>query len=184
MAIGGWYNSINFWIDKWTPSGCPLMINATNSIIDTTLLVKDVLTTEGQCDLNFLYTHLNPNIVSQIMAIPAPNGTYGDDTIGWKCTNTHHFTIKNAYDLQHGNDHHINGDWNKIWAWKGPHQIQTFMWIAAHGRLLTNARRSKWGGVDFHEPKQQRHWELRGELTIYFNGGVLAPLELEKQSYF
>ncbi|CAJ2630361.1 unnamed protein product [Trifolium pratense] len=138
-------NSINFWMDKWTPNGSPLMINATNNIIDTTLLVKDVLTTEGHWDLNFLHTHLNPNIVSQIMAIPAPIGTDGDDTIGWKGTNTHHFTIKSAYDLQHGNDNHINGDWNKIWAWKGPHRIQTFMWIAAHGRLLTNARRSKWG---------------------------------------
>ncbi|CAJ2657953.1 unnamed protein product [Trifolium pratense] len=138
-------NSINFWMDKWTPNGSPLMINATNNIIDTTLLVKDVLTTEGHWDLNFLHTHLNPNIVSQIMAIPAPIGTDGDDTIGWKGTNTHHFTVKSAYDLQHGNDNHINGDWNKIWAWKGPHRIQTFMWIAAHDRLLTNARRSKWG---------------------------------------
>ncbi|GAU36844.1 hypothetical protein TSUD_213680 [Trifolium subterraneum] len=108
-------NNINFWMDKWTPSGSPLM------------------------------THLSPNIVSQIMAIPAPLGTDGDDTIGWKGTNTHHFTIQSTYDLQHGNGHHINGDWNKIWAWKGPHRIQTFMWIAAHARLLTNVRRSKWG---------------------------------------
>jgi len=28
---------------------------------------------------------------------------------------------------------------------KGPHKIQTFMWIAAHERLLTNYRRSRWG---------------------------------------
>jgi heme O synthase-like polyprenyltransferase len=27
---------------------------------------------------------------------------------------------------------------------KGSHIIQTFMWIAAHERLLTNYRRSKW----------------------------------------
>jgi hypothetical protein len=39
----------------------------------------------------------------------------------------------------------ILGDWSSIWNWKGPHKIQTFMWLAVHGRLLTNYRRSRWG---------------------------------------
>lgn len=26
-----------------------------------------------------------------------------------------------------------------IWKWKGPPCVQTFLWLVAHGRLLTNA---------------------------------------------
>lgn len=69
----------------------------------------------------------------------------GSDIIGWKGTNTRHFTIRSVYDLQRGNYRHIDGEWKKIWDCKGPHRIQTFMWMAAHERLLTNYRRSKWG---------------------------------------
>ena len=103
-------NKINFWMDKWTSSGSPLILNAINKIIDTTLLVKDVLTAKEQWDLNFLNNILNSNIVSEIMAIPAPISTDGADTIGWIGTNTGHFNVQSAYNLQHRNGNHVNGD--------------------------------------------------------------------------
>jgi len=61
------------------------------------------------------------------MVILAPIGTDEADTIGWKGTKNDHFTIQSAYNLQHKNDNHVNGDWKQIWVWKAPHQIQTFM---------------------------------------------------------
>ncbi|PNX61642.1 hypothetical protein L195_g060760, partial [Trifolium pratense] len=65
--------------------------------------------------------------------------------IGWGGTNTKHFTIQSAYNIQRGHIHSIEGEWQAIWAWRGPHRIQTFMWMAAHERILTNYRRSRWG---------------------------------------
>jgi ribonuclease HI len=59
--------------------------------------------------------------------------------------NTRNFTVKSAYDNQNTIAEPIVEDWKSLWSWKGPHRIQTFMWMAAHERLLTNFRRSKWG---------------------------------------
>ena len=39
----------------------------------------------------------------------------------------------------------MDGDWKMLWGWRGPHHIQTFMWLVAHGRILTNYSRSRWG---------------------------------------
>lgn len=39
--------SINFWMDNWTHGGYSLMLNTTNIVIVTTLLVKYVFTAEG-----------------------------------------------------------------------------------------------------------------------------------------
>jgi len=103
-------NKINFWMDKWTSSDSPLILNATNSIIDTTFLVKDILKDEGQWDLNFLYNNLNFNKMSQIMAISAPIANDEVDTIGWKGTNIGQFIVQSAYNLQLGNDNHVNRD--------------------------------------------------------------------------
>ncbi|CAJ2644330.1 unnamed protein product [Trifolium pratense] len=80
-----------------------------------------------------------------VLAIPAPMDIDGKDTIGWGGTNTRNFTVKSAYENQNIRAQPIEGDWKAVWSWKGPHRIQTFMWMAAHDRLLTNFRRSKWG---------------------------------------
>jgi len=55
------------------------------------------------------------------------------------------FMVQSAYILQRGNYHLIVGDWKKIWDWKGPHKIQTFIWIAALECLLRNYCRSRRG---------------------------------------
>ena len=47
--------------------------------------------------------------------------------------------------MQHVDPHVVDGDWKTLWVWKGPHRIQTFMWLAAHERILKIFRRSKWG---------------------------------------
>ncbi|GAU42748.1 hypothetical protein TSUD_77850 [Trifolium subterraneum] len=113
---------INFWLDKWTPNGTSLFSITNQTSIDSTLLVRDV-----------------------VLAIPAPKDIDGQDSIGWGGTNNRGFTVKSAYDSHNNSSHPIEGDWKALWSWKGPHRIQTFMWMAAHERLLTNYRRSKWG---------------------------------------
>ncbi|PNX87060.1 hypothetical protein L195_g043145 [Trifolium pratense] len=69
----------NFWMDRWVPNGSLLMPIATNQLIDSTLMVKDVVTHEGKCDLNFLYNNLPQSIVHQVVALSAPKETDGPD---------------------------------------------------------------------------------------------------------
>jgi hypothetical protein len=38
-----------------------------------------------------------------VVALLAPTETYGPDLVGWRGTNTRHFTVRSAYDLQEGN---------------------------------------------------------------------------------
>jgi hypothetical protein len=83
--------------------------------------------------------------VNQVVLLPTPIDADGPDVMGWEDTNTYKFTIQSAYRLQHGDIHALEGDWNSLWDWKGPHRIKTFIWLAAQERILTNFRRSKWG---------------------------------------
>ncbi|GAU39340.1 hypothetical protein TSUD_60910 [Trifolium subterraneum] len=136
---------INFWLDKWMPDGHTLMNLSTQQIVDTTLTIKDTVNDTGNWDLNFLTTHLPQTVVNQLVAIPTPKETDGPDSLGWVGTNTRQFTVQSAYYLQCGNYLPIVGNWKSLWDWKGPHIIQTFMWITAHECLLTNYRRNKWG---------------------------------------
>jgi hypothetical protein len=77
-----------------------LMPTATNQLIDSTLMVKDVLTSEGKWNLNFLYNNLPHNIVNKVVALPTPKETDGSDLVGWRGTNTRHLIVRSAYDLQ------------------------------------------------------------------------------------
>lgn len=81
----------------------------------------------------------------KLIALPAPTEADGPDTIGWGGTSTCQFSIKRAYNLLTQNQSSVEGDWKILWSWKGPHRIQTFMWLVAHNRILTNYRRSRWG---------------------------------------
>ncbi|GAU21808.1 hypothetical protein TSUD_176540 [Trifolium subterraneum] len=134
-------NHINFWLDKWTLSGDSLINTTSQPVIDTTLSVRDVLNSTGDWNLNFLNDNLPVNIANQILAIPAPTDLDGPDTIGWGGTTTRHFTVQSAYKFQKGYYQPLAGEWKALWSWKGPHRIQTFIWMAAHERLLTNYRR-------------------------------------------
>ncbi|GAU44619.1 hypothetical protein TSUD_378970 [Trifolium subterraneum] len=135
---------VNLWLDNWMRDDHSLMNHSTQQIIDTTLTVKDTLMDTGEWDINFLTANLPLTIVNQLVAIPAPKDTDGPDSLGWRGTNTRQFTVQSAYNLQRRDHMSIDGNWKSMWSWKGPHRIQTFMWIAAHECLLTNYRRSKW----------------------------------------
>lgn len=62
----------------------------------------------------------------------------------WRETSTHQFTVKSSYNLLFQDQSTVDGDWKMLWGWRGPHRIQTFMWLVAFGRILTNYRRSRW----------------------------------------
>jgi len=91
-----------------------------------------------------LFHNLPENIANKVIALPAPIEADGPDNIGWGGTSTQQFSVKSAYNSLLRNQSNVEGDWKGLWRWRGPHRIQTFMWLVAHGRILTNYRRSRW----------------------------------------
>ncbi|GAU25001.1 hypothetical protein TSUD_292120 [Trifolium subterraneum] len=96
---------INFWLDKWMTNGHALMNLSTQQIIDMTFTVNDILTDVEEWDINFLTTNLPHTIVNQVKAIPALKDG----------TNTRHFIVQSAYNLQRGNNLSIEGNWKSLW---------------------------------------------------------------------
>jgi len=84
-------------------------------------------------------------IISQMIVFLPHMEDDGSETIGWGENDTHYFIVQNAYLLRYQNCTIVKGDWKIIWKWKFPRRIQTFIWLAMHGRILSNFRRSRWG---------------------------------------
>jgi hypothetical protein len=116
-------SNINFWLDKWTQSGTSLISTTNQSFIDTTLSVKEVVTHLGEWNYDFLITNLPYDVALQVLALPAPLDTDGQDNIGWGGTSTRDFTIQSAYFSQCSRDQSFVGDWKTLWNWKGPRRI-------------------------------------------------------------
>jgi len=91
------------------PDDRSLLNICTQQTIDTTLTLKDTLTETDEWDLNFLTTNLPHITVNQLVAIPTPKETDGSDSIGWAGTNTRHFTMQSAYNLQRERYRSIEG---------------------------------------------------------------------------
>jgi len=86
-------SNINFWLDKWTPSGTSLISTTNQSFIDTTLSVREVVTPLGEWNYDFLISNLPHDVALQVFALPAPLDTNGQDSIGWGRTSTKAKTI-------------------------------------------------------------------------------------------
>ncbi|KAK2427467.1 hypothetical protein QL285_026046 [Trifolium repens] len=112
-----------------TLSGTSLISITNQTIFDTILSVRDVVTPLGEWDYNFLISSLASDFAFQVLATPVPKDTDGQDNIGWGGTNTRDFTVKSAYESLNTSAQTIEGDWKALWSWKGPHRIQTFMWM-------------------------------------------------------
>ncbi|CAN1810688.1 Putative ribonuclease H protein At1g65750 [Linum perenne] len=83
-------------------------------------------------------------LILQIAAMSPPNAANGDDTWVWGCESNGKFSINSAYDLI---TRPVNPrplvDWKRIWQWVGPNRVKHFLWLASHGKLLTNAERMR-----------------------------------------
>jgi hypothetical protein len=65
-----------------TLSGTSLISITNQTIFDTTLSVKDVVTPLGEWDYNFLISSLASDFAFQVLALLAPKETNGKDNIG------------------------------------------------------------------------------------------------------
>ncbi|CAN1147373.1 Putative ribonuclease H protein At1g65750 [Linum perenne] len=76
------------------------------------------------------------------MSPPRPDR--GEDGWSWGAEQSGKFSIRSAHKLILDNDElPIAESWKSIWKWSGPNRIRHFLWIAKHGRLLTNSERRR-----------------------------------------
>jgi hypothetical protein len=95
-----------------------------------------------------LFDNILENIVNKVIAFHAPIEVDGPDNIGWGGIGTQQFSVKSAYNLLLQNQSSVDGDREVLWRWRSRHSIQIFIWLVAHGHILTNYRQSRWGAYD------------------------------------
>ncbi|CAN1152639.1 Putative ribonuclease H protein At1g65750 [Linum perenne] len=73
-----------------------------------------------------------------------PVASMGEDVLSWGGENDGKFSFKSAYNLiADMADTPSSTDWKKVWNWRGPNRIRFFLWLAVHGKLLTNGERRR-----------------------------------------
>ncbi|CAN1188822.1 Putative ribonuclease H protein At1g65750 [Linum perenne] len=75
-------------------------------------------------------------------ASQSPSADSGDDTWVWGCESDGKFSIRTAYNLVNQSvSARPPVDWKLIWKWDGPNKVKHFLWLVAHGKILTNEER-------------------------------------------
>ncbi|CAN1148633.1 Putative ribonuclease H protein At1g65750, partial [Linum perenne] len=134
-----------FWSDRWLDSGCVLADAALNiQEVNSSQTVSDFVLQNGSWDLNRLSLCLNPEAVLQVMGMDPPSELLGKDVFVWGLEANGRFSVKTAYLLakEIQIDAH-DGVWRKVWNWEGPAMVKHFLWLATHGRLMTNEERRR-----------------------------------------
>ncbi|CAN1787197.1 Putative ribonuclease H protein At1g65750 [Linum perenne] len=74
----------------------------------------------------------------------SPKTDRENDIWVWGAETNGKFTIRSAYNLLSDLENEPDVDvWASIWKWRGPHRVKHFLWLASHGRLLTNNERHR-----------------------------------------
>ncbi|CAN1166059.1 Putative ribonuclease H protein At1g65750 [Linum perenne] len=137
-----------FWTTCWVDAGLKLIdfVDPSMQGFDPESSVADFTSVEGTWNFGLLETLLPPEAVDIIAGMTPPKEGSGDDDWVWGCEKSGVFTIKSAYDLIGKIENPIDADrWKSVWKWRGPSRVRFFLWLAAKGRLLTNAARHKRG---------------------------------------
>ncbi|CAN1149430.1 Putative ribonuclease H protein At1g65750 [Linum perenne] len=134
-----------FWTDRWLDSG-DILIDFANNIqgVDSSISVSSFVSSDGSWDINRLYACLPHAAVLQVMGMTAPSNKLSADSISWGLEASGRFSVKFAYlflkDLRDGDEGTV---WKKVWGWDGPAKIRQFLWLTAHGKIMTNEERCK-----------------------------------------
>lgn len=145
-SIGNGYVT-QFWDQSWL-EGISNLSEYTHTELTTADHIKKVKDHkhEGAWDLELLWQYLLKDIIHKIVGVHPPSPNNIDDYCVWKLTSSGKFSLRSMFNFLAGltiDKEELNSafDWKMIWKWNGPPRIRTFMWLAAKGRLLTNAQR-------------------------------------------
>ncbi|KAK5835475.1 hypothetical protein PVK06_011164 [Gossypium arboreum] len=138
---------INCWKDSWVPKVGPLskkIVCTTNLDMDCPL--SDMVTENGDWNLDFFRLWLSEDIIQKIVRIPPPQSNSGSDIIIWEETTSGAFTVKSTYNKLREDSWHIKEDvWKLPRKYIGPQRVKVFIWLILKHRLLTNVERIRRG---------------------------------------
>lgn len=128
--------------------GYDCLANFATVNLDSITLAKSILTyvKDGAWIVDELNACLPNDIVQQTLGLFPPCDASGLDYCCWKLTPSGNFSFKSCLSFLANknadpNQQQPHFNWDLIWKWKGALRVQTFLWLVAHGRLLTNAHR-------------------------------------------
>ncbi|KAK8508915.1 hypothetical protein V6N12_035016 [Hibiscus sabdariffa] len=85
---------------------------------------------------------LHPNALPHILNILVPSCLAGPDRCIWSCGKSGLFSVKDTYaQLDHCNWATKDTKWKTLWRLPVSERIKYFLWVVAHGKLLTNLHR-------------------------------------------
>lgn len=91
-----------------------------------------------------LVSLLPSSILTRLASLVVSGDASKEDKLLWGDDPNGIFTIKKAYHKLCTNNPAVNRPgWKKIWALKVQQQVRMFVWLLAHGKLLTNQVRLK-----------------------------------------
>ncbi|GMI88940.1 hypothetical protein HRI_002563300 [Hibiscus trionum] len=132
----------DFWHDTWLDGEGPLAASCLNPHVMSPTPVVGMVTITGEWDWQSLAQLLPERVLLKMAAVPPPNAHLGDDNPAWRWETSRCFSTKSAYQAllprQGGADMSV---WKVIWSLNVPKRVQTFLWLMAHERLLTNVER-------------------------------------------
>ncbi|KAL4366257.1 hypothetical protein GQ457_05G004610 [Hibiscus cannabinus] len=112
-----------------------------DDIVDS--CVADWLSSSGGWDWSRLKQVLPIGVLHHIATIPPPNASFGTDLPCWRWEHKQLFTTRSAYASLGNSSCHSSKVWKLIWTLSVPQRIRTFVWLAVHGKLLTNQERMR-----------------------------------------
>ncbi|CAN1787195.1 Putative ribonuclease H protein At1g65750 [Linum perenne] len=135
-----------FWVDPWVDSGIRLIDKAVVNSVDINLdaVVADFFEPDGNWSLDQIGDILPADELDLIAGMSSPKTDRENDIWVWGAETNGKFTIRSAYNLLSDLENEPDVDvWASIWKWRGPHRVKHFLWLASHGRLLTNNERHR-----------------------------------------
>ncbi|CAN1188123.1 Putative ribonuclease H protein At1g65750, partial [Linum perenne] len=134
-----------FLTDRWVDCGTVLIDHALDlQGVVSSISVSDFYLNDGSWDLPKLREVLPENVVWQVYGISLPREELGEDMMVWGLEPDGRFSVKSAYNmLLELNSEEGSSGWARVWNWEGPNKVKHFLWLATHGKLMTNVERAK-----------------------------------------
>ncbi|KAL5764576.1 hypothetical protein ACOSQ2_017170 [Xanthoceras sorbifolium] len=136
-------NSVAFWTDRWIHGMDTLKDHAVCPLDQDKISEKVSCYIENCCwSMIKLRDAIPWNIIQRIMSIQVNTTGEVEDCMIWGNESEGSFTIKSAYNSFF--DRGLGDQWkfDIVWKIRVPSKIQCFLWLVAHGKILTNEQRA------------------------------------------
>lgn len=93
------------------------------------------------CNVDRLKDVVPMETVNKICAVYVGKKVKMTDSPCWSHTPTGSFSTKSAYWAVENGDRNTNWKWSFIWSLSIPPRVKSFLWLVAHGKILSNQQR-------------------------------------------